>query len=144
MYEAKEKAEGYWDGTGTTIKFTRTFRGHRFTDEEVAKLLNSETIDVNLTSKGGKTYTVYGKLTEQEYEGYPFIGFEALGFVNRVPNSWGNHVFTPEEKQTLAHGGSVTFSTTSKTTGKPFTCDLMFGAEDGKTKLVPKFHKGNT
>lgn len=70
----KEKATGTFEGR--EISFTRVWGGHRFTDEEVQKLLANEEISFSKTSQRGTEYTVKGKLMEQEYEGKTFFGFK--------------------------------------------------------------------
>lgn len=145
-YEEKEKAKGVWEGRD--VRFNRVWRGHRFTDEEVEKLLDGEEIVVSgLTSKAGNTYSVKGKLADLEYNGYEYVGFDQTGFVHdgedrpqkekasglwHDPNGeprevsfnreWGGHRFTDEEVQMLLQGKEITLSDcVSKSTGKSYS-----------------------
>ena len=59
------------------IKFKKSWGGHTFTDEECEQLLAGKSISFQATSKGGKTYTATGKLSEQTYNGNKFVGFKA-------------------------------------------------------------------
>ena len=61
---------------GQEITINRVWGGHRFTDEEVQKLLANEEISFSKTSQRGTEYTVKGKLMEQEYEGKTFFVFK--------------------------------------------------------------------
>lgn len=71
---AKEKATGVWATTGSNISFSRTWGVHRFSDEEVTKLLEGEEITFEMEYKGTKL-SVTGDLEEQEYKGKKYIGF---------------------------------------------------------------------
>ena len=78
---SSDYAEGEWNGRH--VKFKRVWGGHKFTDAEVKKLLDGKTITLkNLKNKAGKTYSVKGKLGEQEYNGKTYVGFVNEGFVN--------------------------------------------------------------
>ena len=74
----KSEADGYVKGNwkGKEVAFKRTWSGHSFTDEEVARLLAGETITINAKSKAGKDYTVSGCLANQTYKGAKFVGFK--------------------------------------------------------------------
>lgn len=70
-----EKFTGTWNNKEVKVK--RTWSGHRFTDEEVEKLLKGETISFETTSsRTGNKYTAKGKLANQEYNGNAFVGFK--------------------------------------------------------------------
>lgn len=75
-----EKFEGTWNNQ--KVRVTRSWGGHRFTDEEVKKLLNGETIEFEAVSKANSKYTAKGKLEkkffsdggiEREYVGFALI-----------------------------------------------------------------------
>ncbi|MBW8014510.1 type IA DNA topoisomerase [Lactobacillus helveticus] len=61
---------------GKNINFNRVWGGHRFTNEEVQKLLVGETISFKLKNKRGIEYLVSGKLAKQIYKGKSFVGFK--------------------------------------------------------------------
>lgn len=75
-FPEKEKVTGEFTPTATQVKFNREWGGHRFTDAEIDKLLNGESISFNATSKKGNSYTAKGKLEEQTYNGHTFWGFK--------------------------------------------------------------------
>ena len=69
-----ERFTGTWNGKEVSVK--RVWSGHRFTDEEVEKLLAGEEITFKARSKTKNVdYDAKGKLADQEYEGKPFVGF---------------------------------------------------------------------
>ena len=68
----KEKAMGNWNNM--EISFSREWGGHRFTDEEVIKLLAGDTISFEKSSDGG-VKMITGKLAQQEYNGFAYVGF---------------------------------------------------------------------
>lgn len=70
-----ERFTGTWNGKEVSVK--RVWGGHRFTDEEVEKLLAGEEIKFRATSKTKNSeYDAKGKLADQEYEGRKFVGFK--------------------------------------------------------------------
>lgn len=86
----KEKAEGDWTPIGKDgkkqkakhVRFNRTWGGHTFTDDEVAKLLAGETIEVKgLTNAKGKEYGVKGLLANQTFKGRKYVGFKRTGWL---------------------------------------------------------------
>ena len=95
-FDDAERFEGEWNGEEVHPK--RVWSGHRFTDEEIEKLLDGEEITIDAVSSAGKPYTCKGKLERQVYNGNEFVGFSRTGFVN-TPNSWCNYTFTEQEKQ---------------------------------------------
>lgn len=156
---AKEKYEGRWKGK--TVKFTRTWAGHRFTDEECQALCAGEEIEVRglISAKTGKEYGVLGKLTKQSYNGREFVGFERTGFLQDnanfaaggqngefkrpegVPKTWCGHRFTDDERTLLESGQPLLVTdAVSKKTGKKFSCTLTYEKrDDGEMGIVPRF-----
>ncbi|MDP9904562.1 type IA DNA topoisomerase [Arthrobacter bambusae] len=139
----KERVSGTW-GT-RQVTFAREFGGHRFSDEEVEKLLAGETIDFQATSRQGKTYDVFGQLGEGTFKGKKFVGFQRLGFGRRDPSGavlppkdWCGHVFNPGEIQKLMAGEAIEAGDfVSSKTGNNFSCKVSW---DAKTqKIVPDF-----
>lgn len=81
-FQKKEKFEGIWQGAGQgrQVSVTRVWGGHRFTDDECERLLADEEISFEMpSSRGNGTYTVTGRLADQEYNGHPFVGFAKTG-----------------------------------------------------------------
>ena len=74
--QTKEKASGIWQGK--EISFTREWSGHRFTDEEVNHLLNSEEVTFQIEHKGA-LMNITGRLDNCEYKGHKYIGFTRTG-----------------------------------------------------------------
>ena len=81
-----ERFEGIWKGEKVKIKriwgTNSNWSGHRFTDEEIAKLLNDETIEFDAISKKAeaKHYTAKGKLERQTFTKDDGSSFEYVGF----------------------------------------------------------------
>lgn len=131
---------GNWNGKD--IKFKKVWGGHTFTDTECKDLLAGKEIQIKgLKSSKGTTYGIKGKLTEQEYNGHKFVGFEKTGFADGVPNSWSKHVFTEEEKNSLEAGCSIKLEDCiSSKTGKVFSCNVKYGKrDDGSMGIIPSF-----
>lgn len=77
-YKKKEKVQGVWKDQ--EISFSRSFGGEEFTDDEINKLLNGESISITRKKKDGKSYTATGKLKEKTYKKKKFIGFDVEKF----------------------------------------------------------------
>lgn len=60
-----EYATGVWNGKN--VKFKRVFSQHRFSDEEVERLLNGEEIECEFISKKGKPFKAKGRLQDQVF-----------------------------------------------------------------------------
>ena len=152
----KEKYEGRWNGK--TVKFTRTWAGHRFTDDECRALCAGEEIEVRglVSAKTGKEYGILGKLAIQTYNGRQYVGFERTGFLQDnnnfkegggfkkqegVPKTWCGHRFTDDERTLLESGQPLLVTdAVSKKTGKKFSCTLTYEKrDDGEMGLVPRF-----
>lgn len=66
---------------GKEISFKKEWGGHKFTEEEIEKLSNGETIVLTgLKNKRKKTYSAKGKLMEQSFKGKKFWGFKMLEY----------------------------------------------------------------
>ena len=137
-FPKKEKAEGLYKPTGEQVRFNREWSGHRFTDQEVDKLLDGQEISFDATNRNGRPYVAQGSLQEQEYNGNTFWGFKLN--TDAVPLSWAGHTFTEEELQILRDGGSVYVQDcVSAKTGKQFACNVTFGEEEGRKRIIPHF-----
>ncbi len=75
-YKTKPKAQGQYQN-GPTVEFNSTWSGHKFSAEEIRKLLQGDVISFSATSKYGKTYTATGALKQQTFKGKKFWGFKA-------------------------------------------------------------------
>lgn len=124
---AKEKVSGNWDGR--EVSFKRIWGGYRFTDEEVQKLLNGETVAFQMKNKDGDICDVTGRLADLVYNGQKYVGFDKLTFVNTNPEKqrkeedyytgifkkkeirfhrvFGGYRFTDEECQRLLAGEEI-------------------------------------
>lgn len=70
------KVKGCWKKTGKLIEIKNTWSNHEFTPPELEALFNDETIEIVAVNKSGKSFIVSGKLEEQEFNGYKYIGFK--------------------------------------------------------------------
>ena len=131
----KEKAEGMFNGE--QVRFNREWGGHRFTDDEVDKLLAGDNIHFSAKSKAGNTYEAYGYLAHQTFinsqgDEVPFVGFK-LDFdlaPDTVPASFCGHKFTAAEKSVLEKGNVLHLTDlVSKRTGNTFEADLKWGED---------------
>jgi len=155
-FEQKEKATGIFNGQ--SVSFSREWAGHKFTDAEVNILLAGGELDIiGAVGKTGTPFDVKGKLTEQEYKGKKFFGFEKIEFINQAPQadkftglmngkpvsfkrSWGGHDFTDEECRKLLAGEELelngltsqsgsTYGVTGKLTQQTYKGKKFFGFE---------------
>ena len=118
----KEFVEGVWNSQ--EIKFNRVYGTHRFTDEEVEKLLNGENIEIELEDSSGTSYKASGSLQELEFKGHRYIGFKGVRIrQGRVRGLWQgrevdykgsylDYVFTDDDNAKLQAGESITFDAT--------------------------------
>lgn len=137
-----EKVEGTWtgpDGTTTQVRFSRTWGGHKFTDDEIAALLRGEEISFTTTSKTGadtpttgtpltktriNNILVTGSLAVGTYKGKRFIGFRKT--IPDTPTSWAGHTFSTEEKDRLLAGERVRRPDFTSKKGKPFEAEVSW------------------
>lgn len=125
-YQEKEKFQGTWNGK--VVSFNRVFGGHRFTDDECARLCKGEQITIEITTKSGGTAKMTGGLADQTYNGHDFVGFK--GAFDPVPGSWCGHTFTDEERRILKSGGSVYVKGLKSKAGKVFDAELTLVPDD--------------
>lgn len=139
----KEKYTGTWNGE--EVSFNRVWAGHRFTDKECEDLCAGLEIEVKgLKSAKGSTYGVRGRLSNQVYNNKPFVGFERTSFLSsdKVPDSWCQHTFTPEERALLESGKPVKIDGCISKKGNVFGCTVTFGKnEKGQMGIIPDFNK---
>lgn len=130
QYPKKEKYSGEWQGDPVT--FTRTWGGHRFTDDECEALCRGEEIAFVLNGEYGE-HTVKGSLALQEYNGVSYVGFKKAddAGAERYSGEWnGKHVsfkrvlwkdaytFSDEECAALCNGETLTVNITGRN-GQP-------------------------
>lgn len=66
---------------GKEISFKKEWGGHKFTEEEIEKLSNGETITIKgLKNKRGKKYNATGNIQEQTFKGRKFWGFKMIEY----------------------------------------------------------------
>lgn len=122
------KITGNWQGKAVSIK--SKWCNHSFTKSELTQLFADKTITFD-TAQG----KVSGKLAEQTYKGYKFVGFcpnlpdksddyitgtfAPTGKEVSFKKQFGSHVFTTQEIKQLLHGEEITVQATSKS-GKPY------------------------
>lgn len=137
----KEGFEG--DFEGKHVSFNRVWRGHRFTDDEIVKLMAGQEIEVHdLTSaKTGNSYSVKGKLARQSFmnddgKKVEFFGFEQTGFVysDSIPPVFCQHRFTDEEKALLLAGETLSLSGLISKKGNTFDAAISYGTKPGEDR----------
>lgn len=129
---------GKWNGE--SVRFSRNWSGHYFTDEECEKLLNGETINVHGLCKNetGNTYGVAGKLEKKTYRGREYVGFSIIENTGvEEYNSWCGHRFTDSEKVMLGKGEEVYCADLVNKKGKSFRAYLHYDTEE--KRIVPRF-----
>mgnify|MGYP001363704801 FL=1 len=79
---AQVEKEVFKNDKGKEISFKKEWGGHKFTEEEIDKLIKGEVIIIKkLKNKRGKTYDAKGKLREQKYKGRTFWGFKMEEYI---------------------------------------------------------------
>lgn len=148
----KEKAVGIFNGK--QVEFNREWSGHRFTDDELQRLLNGEEIEIyGAVGKSGKTFDVKGKLDYYDYQGKKYFGFTKTDFLNNNASSadrctgtwngeqvsfkkeWCGHVFTDAECEALLRGEEIEIYGAVGKSGKTF---------DVKGKLSHQTYNGKS
>ena len=120
-------AYGVWKNQH--IKFNRTYKGHRFTDEECERLLNGEIICVrDLVNSYGRMSGSRGKLSRQYYNGYEYVGFEHLDYC--VPLESRGHRFTEDEIARLEAGEVVQIDDFISKAGNPYPAPCAWGQNE--------------
>lgn len=79
----RERVPVKWDGKETS--FARIFAGHRFTNEEIERLLQRKTIQFIGKNKQGDDCRVTGHLDMVLWNGKQFLGFKMDSFENLNP-----------------------------------------------------------
>lgn len=79
-YKKSEKETMKTDD-GKEISFKKEWGGHKFTEEEIEKLSNGETITIKgLKNKRGKKYNATGNIQEQRFKDRKFWGFKMIEY----------------------------------------------------------------
>ena len=138
MADFRERERVDVDFKGEQVHFNRIWRGHRFSDEEVAKLAAGDVISFMATSKAGKPYEAWGYLAEQVFvdeqgREVSYFGFK-LDFdkaPDRIPHSVCGHVLSDAERRLLESGQKLHVTDlVSKRTGNTFEADLQWGDDE--------------
>lgn len=145
MVDEDERFTGSWNGTDVRIK--RVWRGHRFTDEEVEKLLAGETLELyNLVSKKGGTYASSARIGHDSFknskgEEVSYIGI--IGdFLEVIPAEFCKHKFTDDERTMLEKGQRVRIEDFVSKKGSTFGAYIKWGEDperEGHKKLIMEF-----
>lgn len=139
-----QKIEGVFKPTGQKVKFSDGFGEHKFTQDEIDKLLNGETIQFKY-----KTYTEKGKLADREKYGFGFAGnavfpkkptytgtYTATNETVEIPKEFAGHALTQNDADRLFNGETISFKATSKR-GKKYTARIKLKKQAGyKDKTV--------
>lgn len=123
--------------TAQAVTIDRKWSTHFFSEAELNKLYRGETIEFSYVNKHGITSIARGRIEESEFHGNKFWGFTFINDI--VPQVWCGHKFTTEEIEILSGGGSVYVADSVNDRGVPIPCDLRWGEENGRKKLIPDF-----
>lgn len=99
-----EKESNYIEGIfrGQQIKFKNSFADHKYTEDEINKLLNGDSIYIAITNKNGKKVAVRIKLIQ-----YQNNYFKAHPDFEVPPVYWAGHSFTMGEIEQLHLGRTL-------------------------------------
>ena len=165
-YEKKEKVDlpedmYFYSEYGTATRFNRVWGGHRFTDDEVARLCAGEEITFEHTYPDGGTQMITGALENQTFSPaddpdrtIPFVGFvkakkpvdlsvyavgvwAETGKEVKFKRKWGTHEFTEAEIAELLAGRMIGFEATRKDSDDTYEvngrlAEQTFTADDGR------------
>lgn len=116
--EKHETFTGVWQGKDVTVN--RIYSDYRFNDDEVQKLLDNETIEIEIKTKNG-TRKVTGKLNNLTYNGNSYVGFDAIpvGYARGNWNgkqitfkaSYMDYKCTDDDINKLLNGEDIAFET---------------------------------
>lgn len=136
-YVQAERFEGEWNGEHVRPK--RLFWGHRFSDDEVKRLLDGETISF----ENGKGDTVTGKLDHCQFQARDGKLVNYVGIKLMPKRRYAGHTFSDDEYQRLMNDETVDFSDSKpfvSRKGNKFGCKLHYGPDkDGNMKYIPNF-----
>lgn len=131
--------------SGEPVKFKRVWSGHRFTDDEVDKLIHGMEVRIDTNYARG----IVGSLEWQTYNGYDYYGFspwDASVYPRDVapfPVSWNGHIFDPDEERLLRMGRRVLVICTAKQSGREYAVSVTFELTTEKNvekwRIVPHF-----
>lgn len=145
---AREKFTGFWRRTGEEVTFNRVWgtnahwAGHRFSDDECAKLLNGDVVSFDAVSKQKKPYTAVGTLEQGIHEGRAYHAFKPdfdkkVPGASPVPKILCGYTFTDDERKRLEAGEKVFIDGLRSGKGKAFAATLYVGTKQGeKNKSV--------
>lgn len=135
----KPKTEGVFKPTGEKVRFNKVWGSYTFTDQEIAKLLNGDMIQIQTTDQAsGKTQTLEGSLQKGVFKGKEFWGFQrkkAESYSNAdapFPKSWSGYIFTKEDEKRLRAGEKIKIKAISAKTKKPFEVAVTFEIREYK------------
>ena len=103
-HSIEDKESNFVEGTykGQQIKFKNSFADHKYTEDEVNKLLDGNSIYVIITNKNGKQVAVRLKLIQYQNDYY-----KAQADFEVPPVYWAGHSFTVVEIEQLHLGRSL-------------------------------------
>ena len=151
-----ERFSGTWKGKEINPK--RTFRGHRFTDDEVAELLAGKEIECEFVGAAGKPYKGICKIDNCSFKDgsktVKYVGVAWVGFANsgdgekRVydtpPKKWVSHEFTEDELAMLKDGATIALVDVVSKKGNTFDCHVPWDVDpddpkSGRKKIICSF-----
>lgn len=133
-----EKYTGFSAKMGKEVSFSPEYRGYTFSEAECKDLLNGEVLTREFMSKNSKPYLLDCFLAEKTFNEHPYVGIDST--FPKIGMSYCNHVFTPEERETLLNGGEIFASDFVGSSGKMFSATLSYGTtSDGKEGYIFTF-----
>lgn len=135
---AKEKVTGTFKGEAKTI--TRVYGSYRFTDKDLEVLFAGGDLNIPLQAKDGHTFSVKGRLTDFEYKGKTYFGFqpypkEKSTMANaKIPKEFCKHYFTENEISQLRKGERLHLTDAVSKEGKPLDVEVYLGEKEYQGK----------
>lgn len=134
----KEKASGVFHGIPKTIN--RVYGSYRFTDQDLDVLFKGEDLIIPLQAKDGRTFEVKGRLTDFDYKGKTYFGFqpypkEKSTMANaKIPKEFCKHYFTENEIAQLRKGERLHLTDAVSKEGKPLDVEVYLGEKEYQGK----------
>lgn len=132
--DPEKYATGRWEPKDRDIKFKRQWGEHKFTDEEIAKLLAGDKIEFTLDGKKVTGGLKEKSFTNAEGRTIDYVGFTAdidttvyavgvwkkTGKKIKFKRQWSGHKFSDQEISDLLDDKEISFEAMSKSKNKPY------------------------
>ena len=119
--QTAKKVEGIWNGT--KVHIPESYGGYTFTEAELNRLFNGETVNVIAKDTNGNPMTTAVKLGYLVYNNHKYVGYHDANYCYGIWNgseikfkrTFMGYAFSDAECESLLNGETITFTGTFKT-----------------------------